>query len=199
VLTTALAGPNKQVLMAALAENRDLVRVLFEAARNPGDELDPGSLDDADADPAHLAKRLLEAFRRNGGAMIAALRANDDLVKEWLGAHKDLAGIFLEGDVHLFREDVEAVHVTVRRGEGLCRITVDGDVVTVKFNPAKQAEFEAIQVALGYGNGAVEEPESLPVAAPVAPASDTKVCPMCAEDVKAAAKICRFCQHAFAA
>ncbi len=29
------------------------------------------------------------------------------------------------------------------------------------------------------------------------PEIDTKVCPMCAETVKAAAKICRFCGHAF--
>ena len=28
-------------------------------------------------------------------------------------------------------------------------------------------------------------------------ATDTKTCPMCAEEVKAAAKICRFCRYAF--
>jgi hypothetical protein len=33
--------------------------------------------------------------------------------------------------------------------------------------------------------------------ATVAEASETKVCPDCAEEVKAAARICRFCRHKF--
>lgn len=35
------------------------------------------------------------------------------------------------------------------------------------------------------------------VAAPSAPASDEKTCPQCAEQVKAAAKVCRYCGHSF--
>jgi len=37
-----------------------------------------------------------------------------------------------------------------------------------------------------------------PPAAEPAPPSDTKVCPQCAEPVKAAAQVCRFCGHSFA-
>ena len=195
VLTAALAGPNKAVLMTALAENRDLARLLIQAARSGGAG-DAQAVDEVEEDPARLAKRLAEAFRRNSGTMVAALRANDDLVKEWLATHKHLAGIFLEGDVHLFTEDVEAIHVTVRRGEGLCRISVDGEDIAVKFNPASQADFVAIQTALGYGSDPADQPEAL--ASPtLGPSSDTKTCPMCAEDVKAAAKLCRFCGHTF--
>jgi hypothetical protein len=198
VLTTALAGPNKAVLMTALAENRDLARVLIEAARQSGSTSDATAVDEVEEDPARLAKRLVEAFRRNSGAMVAALRANDDLVKEWLASHKHLAGIFLEGDVHLFTEDVEAMRVTVRRGEGLCRISVDGDEVVMKFNPAQQADFVAIQTALGHTSDPADQREALASTAPAGPSSDTtKACPMCAEDVKAAAKVCRFCSYAF--
>ncbi len=43
----------------------------------------------------------------------------------------------------------------------------------------------------GYGSGAVLPP-------PPAAASDDKTCPMCAEQVKAAALICKHCRHEFA-
>jgi hypothetical protein len=35
------------------------------------------------------------------------------------------------------------------------------------------------------------------ILAKLVPVKDTKVCPACAEDIKAAAKICRFCGHKF--
>lgn len=41
------------------------------------------------------------------------------------------------------------------------------------------------------------EPQARPPAS--APSSTTKVCPMCAETVQAAARICRFCRHEFPA
>jgi hypothetical protein len=207
VLATALAGPNRQVLVAALADNRDLAKVLFAAARHSGDQLDTdptGDLDSDDLDTedtTKLAKRLVEAFRRNRSAMIAAVRTNDDLVKEWMSAHKDLLGIFLQGDVHLFVEDVEDMQVVVRRGEGVCRMNADGETLAVKFDPAKQADFEAIQTALGFSNRAAGAAEIAPAAIGSArdtkAGPDTKACPMCAEDIKTAAKLCRFCGHQF--
>jgi Superinfection immunity protein len=44
-------------------------------------------------------------------------------------------------------------------------------------------------------SAAAMSPVRPPVPAPVQP--DTKVCPACAETVKAAATICRFCHHKF--
>ena len=44
------------------------------------------------------------------------------------------------------------------------------------------------------------QPSSPPEISPrIDSGSDTKICPMCAEEVKAAARICRFCRHEFVA
>jgi hypothetical protein len=193
----AFEGPSKKVITAALAENRELAKVIAGAVKGSG----PAATDDA-ASPAHA---IAEAFKHNRQAVMQAIKDNDGLVKDWLRDHKDLAGIVLKGDIHIFTEDVTAVALaSAKDGRRVFVLTADGQQLTVPYDAANDDQFRRLCAALRDVVGPVTElptepagppPPPMPTAAPAG--AETKTCPMCAEDVKAAAVLCRFCGHRF--
>jgi hypothetical protein len=89
------------------------------------------------------------------------------------------------GPLALLVKNTETITVTLMAEEGGTRVTISGigshEMLTriasaLSAMPALDAE----AVSLSESN-----------------AGDTKVCPACAESVKAAAKVCRFCGHEF--
>jgi hypothetical protein len=186
-LTRAFEGPSKKVVTAALVENKELAKVIAGAVRKPGAPEEAGG----------LGRVIADALKDNRQALVGALKANDTLVKAWLRDHKDLAGIVLKGDVHVFVADVTTVALS-KAGEGrrVFVLAADGNQVQVPYEPSRDDEFRRLCQAL-----ADRAPSAAPLTPPPAPAAktapDTKTCPMCAEDVKAAAVLCRFCGHRF--
>lgn len=69
----------------------------------------------------------------------------------------------------------------------------DGSGLIVKMSKHKVPDFENLKLAVGQ---LLEQKTQAAAAAEYA--AEYKECPMCAEDVKAKAKICRFCAHEFA-
>lgn len=185
-LARAFEGPSKKVVTAALMENKELAKVIAGAVKKPGSPEEVGG----------LGRVLTDALKDNRQALVDALKANDTLVKAWLRDHKDLAGIVLKGDVHLFVADVTTVALS-NAGENrrVFVLAADGSQLQVPYEPSHDEDFRRLCQVLA---------ERAPLAAPLAPATapaatarDTKTCPMCAEDVKAAAVLCRFCGHRF--
>jgi uncharacterized protein UPF0547 len=187
-VTRAFEGPSRKVVTAALLENKELAKVIAGAVTKPESADDAGS----------VGRALADALKTNRQALVDAIKANDALVKAWLRDHKDLAGIVLKGDVHVFLADVSSVALTTGRdGRRVFVLTIDGDQLQVPYDPSHEEEFRRLCAALA---GSATPPASLPsTTTPAGPtaAAETKTCPMCAEEVKAAAVLCRFCGHRF--
>jgi hypothetical protein len=208
-LTGAFEGPSRKVVTAALLENKELAKVIVGAVKESG----PSPADDE----AGVGRALAEALKHNRQAVLDAMRSNEALVKSWLRDHKDLAGIVLKGDVHVFVDDVtSAALATGRDGGRVLVLTVDGHQLTVPYDAGQEADFRRLCAALAgsaappadfppqtaepapepTARAATAPPPTVPAPGATAPPA-TKACPMCAEEVKAAAVLCRFCGNRF--
>jgi len=187
-LTEALDGPNKNVLLEALAESRGLMKGLVQS-------LQDSNAVETDVSEKMNDRKLVEVVKtalvRNKSAVVSAIHQNDVLVKSWLVANRELSGIFLRGDVHLFTDDLDELTIqSVRTRRFLVvRRADDGTEIRVEYEPSHEAEFRLIVEKLSSPREETDQPG--------AAIRTTRACPECAEDVKLAAKVCRFCSYRF--
>jgi hypothetical protein len=92
---------------------------------------------------------------------------------------------FLVGLLALLVKNTEVLTLTLTPEEGGTRVVMSG-VATPEM-------VTRLAASLGGTAGLGRDPYALPNAEE----QDTKVCPSCAETVKAAATVCRFCKHSF--
>ncbi|HEU4868552.1 MAG TPA: zinc ribbon domain-containing protein [Actinomycetota bacterium] len=192
-LVEAIQGPNKEILLRALVDSSDLAQAILTAMRSGRPQAGDPSLQSSGSDKQILDK-LRDALEHNRAAFMDALHENQGLIREWAGEHKDLMGIFLKGDIHIAVDSLYSVDLTTRRdGAGVLRMDFGDEQLAVQFQASRLQAFQEAKKLIDELIGGVAP------AAPVAevPVPATKACPMCAEEVKAAAKICRFCGHKF--
>ena len=78
---------------------------------------------------------LTDALKDNRQALVDAIKANDTLVKAWLRDHKDLAGIVLKGDVHVFVADVTTAALgNAGEGRRVFVLAADGNQLQVPYD-----------------------------------------------------------------
>lgn len=200
-LVEAIQGPNKEILLRALVDSSDLAQAILTAMMDERSQAGDPALQASGTD-TQIVDKLRHAMEHNRSAFMDALTENQGLIRAWAGEHKDLMGIFLKGDIHIALDSLYSVDLTTRRdGAGVLRMDFDDQQLKVQFQAARLHTFEEAKKVIDELIGGVES--MAPGAeAPIAPVAEapvvlTKVCPMCAEDVKAAAKICRFCGHHF--
>lgn len=147
-LLKALNGPSKAVLMDALATNKELLVRVVQAVRQQDPDAIPEGLDTPEKQGVRkLVEAVTTALGRNRGAVAGALRENKDLVAAWLKSHRELVGIFLEGDVHLFLDDVVDTAISrARSGDGYMEVEAMGvtEPIRVEFSQKHSEEFEAL-------------------------------------------------------
>jgi hypothetical protein len=188
-LIDAIQGPSKEVLLRALVDSTDLVHAILSSV-----DLDlkvPSGLGQEDRRGA-IADQLKQALERNKGAFVDALKQNQGPIRDWAVEHKDLMGILIKGDIHIAIDTIFTVDLSTRRdGAGVLRLEFDAERVAVTFSAAHADEFAQVKALIDGEIGTGEVFEELPII------SETKTCPMCAEEVKQAARICRFCSYSF--
>jgi hypothetical protein len=188
-LIDAIQGPSKEVLLRALVDSTDLVQAILSSVNL--DLKVPRGVGQEDR-RGEMADQLKQALERNKAAFVDALKQNQGLIRDWAFEHKDLMGILLKGDVHIATDTIFTVDLSTRRdGAGVLRLEFDAEQVAVTFSAAHAAEFAQVKALIDGEIGAGEAIEELPAI------SETKTCPMCAEEVKRAARICRFCSYSF--
>lgn len=196
-LLEAIQGPNKEILLRALVDSSGLAQAILGSMMNRPAGDPPAQVGGSSE---QIVDKLRYALENNRSAFMGALQNNQELIREWAGEHKDLMGIFLKGDVHVAIDSIYSVDLTTRRDDaGVLRLDFGNEQLAIQFPSNRLASFQAAKRFIDQLIGGVA-----PVPAPVvtvteAPVTETKACPMCAEDVKAAARICRFCGHRFEA
>ena len=142
-LSEALNGPNKNVLLEALAESRGLMKGLVHSLQDSNAVETEVSDEMSDQKLVEVVKT---ALVRNKSAVVSAFHQNDVLVKSWLVANRELLGIFLRGDVHLFTDDLDDLTIqSVRTRRFLVvRRADDGTEIRVEYEPSHEAEFRLI-------------------------------------------------------
>lgn len=195
-LIEAIQGPNKEILLRALVDSSDLAQaILGSMMKRPGGDPLVTQPAPAAGSSEQIVDKLRYALENNRSAFMGALQDNQELIKEWAGDHRDLMGIFLKGDVHVAIDSIYSVELTTRRDNaGVLKLDFGNEQLSVQFPSTKLESFEEAKRFIDQLIGAAPAPAATVAESPVAA---NKACPMCAEDVKAAAKVCRFCGHKF--